>query len=307
MNREYIRPVTIASVCGANATPDEMFELTRQAAKQHPDLILLSECWHYRGGPVEAGIDHPMTKRIMALAKEFGVYIVHPLLMPDEDYDRNSALVIDRNGEIIGRYDKTYPYWPELVEEGKVGGNFPGALHQPVIDCDFGRIAVFICFDANFPDIWAYAAEQGAELVLWPSAYAAGRQLEAHALNNHYNIVSATSSGHCMAFDINGERIVNVRNESVYVQWITLDLDRCIFHENYNMDKLEKLLAEKPRRIEVEKHWPEEQWIIVRSAIAGVSAREVCREAGMEELRSYKLRSRDYIDNLRKNGIKKDR
>lgn len=306
MNRNYVRPVTIASVCGPNATPEEIFELARQAASQRPDLILLHECWCYTGGKVEGGPDDPMTKRVRALAKEYGTYIVHPLLVHGEDYDYNSAYVIDREGNIIGRYDKTYPYWPELVEKNKEGGNFPGALRQPVIDCDFGRIAIFICFDANFPDIWSYAAEQGAELILWPSAYGAGKQLEAHALNNHYYIVSSTSSGHCMAFDINGERIVNVHHDRPFVQWITLDLDRCIFHENYNLDRLHRLVSEKPPRVEVEKHWPEEQWIIVRSAMEGVSAREVCREAGMEELRDYKIRSRRYIDSLRENGIGKD-
>ena len=306
MNRNFTRPVTIASVCGPNGSPELIFALAEQAAKQKPDLILLHECWHYTGGPVEAGIDHEMTKRVMALAKQYGTYIVHPLLIPEKDNDFNSAVVIDRNGAIIGRYDKAYPFWPELVAKDKIGGNFPGGLCQPVIDCDFGKIAIFICFDANFPELWSYAAENGAELVLWPSAYGAGRQLQAHALNNHFYIVTSTSSGHCMAFDINGERIVNVHHNRPFIQWITLDLDRCIFHENYNLDKIYKLTSENPPLVEIEKHWPEEQWIIVRSAQEGVSAREVCKNAGMEELRNYKLRSKKHIDELRKNGLRKE-
>ena len=104
--------------------------------------------------------------------------------------------------------------------------------------------------------------------------------------------------------DINGERIVNVHHNRPFIQWITLDLDRCIFHENYNLDKIYKLTSENPPLVEIEKHWPEEQWIIVRSAQEGVSAREVCKNAGMEELRNYKLRSKKHIDELRKNGLR---
>ena len=303
MNRNLTRPVTIASVCGPNGSPEEIFALAEQAAKQKPDLILLHECWHYTGGPIEAGIDHEMTKRVMALAKQYGTYIVHPLLIPEKDNDYNSAIVIDRNGEMIGRYDKAYPFWPELVATGKVGGNFPGRLDQPVIECDFGKIAILIYFDANFPEVWENASNQGAELVLFASAYGAGRQLEAHALNHHYYIVSSTSSGHCMAIDINGERIVNVHHNKPYVQWMTLDLDRCIFHENYNLDILYGLTEEKDPKVEIEKHWLDEQWVIVRSAKEGVSAREVCKNAGMEELRQYKLRSKKHIDDVREHGV----
>jgi len=49
----------------------------------------------------------------------------------------------------------------------------------------------------------------------------------------------------------------------------------------------------------VEKHRRAEQWVIVRAAQEGASARAVCAQAGMEELRAYKRRSRSAIDALR--------
>ena len=60
------------------------------------------------------------------------------------------------------------------------------------MDCDFGKLAILICFDANFPSVWDEAARQGAELVIWPSAYGAGTQLAAHALNHHCPIDRAS-------------------------------------------------------------------------------------------------------------------
>ncbi len=63
---------------------------------------------------------------------------------------------------------------------------------MPVYQADFWRIGVAICFDINFPEVWKTLADQGAELVVWPSAYSAGTALQARALNHRYYIVSAT-------------------------------------------------------------------------------------------------------------------
>ncbi len=301
MNRNGIRPVTIASVCSRGGKIDTVLALAEEAAKQKPDLILMPEGWHYQGLPsMDEEANHPATKKLYEIAKEYGVYIVESSVRKEGDEFFNSAIVIDRSGENKAIYNKTYPYWPELKSEENPYGSIPGKCNQPVIDFDFGKVGIFICFDANFPDIWADAANQGAELILWLSAYGAGRQLEAHALNNHYYIVSATTSGHVMGIDINGERFVNTCSKEPAVQFVTVDLDRCIFHENYNLDILDELLAENPPKIEVEKHWLEEQWIVIRSAREGVSAREVCKNAGMEELRAYKRRSREGIDAIRR-------
>ena len=301
MNRTPIRPVTIASICSFGNCVEQTLALAEQAAKQHPDLILMPEGWHYSGFPtMEQEAHHPATARLYEIAKEYGVYIVESSMRQEGNRFYNSAIVIDRNGETMAIYNKIYPYWPELKSEENPDGAIPGRLDQPVLDFDFGKAAIFICFDANFPDIWANAANQGAELVLWPSAYGAGRQLEAHAINHHFYIVSATTAGQVMAIDIDGTRFVNLASKRPAVQFVTLDLDRCVFHENYNTEILEELLNEPNPSIEVERHLTEEQWYVIRSARDGISAREVCKNAGMEELRPYKRRSRVGIDAIRR-------
>ena len=288
-NPVLIRPVTIASICGS-FDAEEGKKLVTAAAARKPDLILLPEAWQ---GMDPEPMDSRMIGSMRDISRTYGVYILHPTVITEESRSTNTALLFDRRGDLAGRYDKIYPYWEEMPAIR------PGATDQCVIDCDFGKLGIFICFDANFPCIWANAEEQGAELIVWPSAYAAGSQLAAHALNHHYPIVTCTQPGYCMVFDIDGSRTVNVHRDSPFIQWVTLDLDRCIFHENFNTDKLESLLKEVPPRVEVEKHRTEEQWFIVRSAREGFSARQVCREAGMEELRDYKRRSRNFIDAMR--------
>lgn len=80
---------------------------------------------------------------------------------------------------------------------------------------------------------------------------------------------------------------------------VTLDLDRGIYHENFNMAKLDRLLREHGQDVEVERHLHREQWIVLRARRPGVSARALAREYGLEELRDYINRSRREIDRLR--------
>lgn len=66
-------------------------------------------------------------------------------------------------------------------------------MPRKVFDTDFGRIAILICWDMTFPEVWHAAASQGAELVLWPSAGHGGRPLEGYA--QIHNIYIASNGG----------------------------------------------------------------------------------------------------------------
>jgi len=80
---------------------------------------------------------------------------------------------------------------------------------------------------------------------------------------------------------------------------VTLDLDRGIYHENFNLDKRDKLLKEHPEDVEQEKWMKLEQWFVLKAKRPGVSARALAREYGLEELRHYLDRSRRAIDGRR--------
>ena len=109
---------------------------------------------------------------------------------------------------------------------------------------DFGRLGMATCFDANFPEVWGRLAEMGAEVVMWPSAYSAGTSLQAHAINHHYYIVTSSATPDCIAYDITGERLLYESHKGINVSRVTFDLDRGIYHENFNLDKRDKLLRE---------------------------------------------------------------
>ena len=56
-------------------------------------------------------------------------------------------MLLDRQGKLVGYYDKTFPTIGE-IEEGILPGH--GAV---VFDTDFGRVGAMICFDFNFPEV----------------------------------------------------------------------------------------------------------------------------------------------------------
>jgi hypothetical protein len=168
-----------------------------------------------------------------------------------------------------------------------------------VFTTDFGRVGMSICFDVNFPEVWQHLADADAELVLWSSAYSAGAQLGAYALLHHFYIVTATYTGDCQVFDITGERILDERGDGIHVSRIRLDLDRGIYHQNFNIEKRDRLLKEHAGEVRQEKWLDREQWFVLSATQPGVSARGLARQYGLEELRDYIQRSRRAIDTKR--------
>ena len=72
-----------------------------------------------------------------------------------------------------------------------------------------------------------------------------------------------------------------------------------IYHSDFNIKKRDKLLAEHPLDVELEKILDREAWFVLRALRPGVSARGLAAEYGLEELRPYKNRSRNEIDRMR--------
>jgi hypothetical protein len=204
--------------------------------------------------------------------------------------------LIDRNGKVVGSYDKVYPYWSEFDLNPPVE---PGITGAPVFETDFGKIGMAICFDANFPEVWQTLRDNGAEVVFWSSAYSAGSQLQAYALLHHYYIVTSTYTKDCQVYDITGKRILDKKSDNITIARITLDLDRGIYHENFNLDKLDNLLKTHGEEVEKELSMPREQWFVLRAIKPGISARSLAKKLGLEELADYQDRSRREIDKKR--------
>ena len=76
----------------------------------------------------------------------------------------NSSVFIDREGNLLGTYDKQHLWALERFYFR--GGNGGG-----VFDTDFGRVGVMICYDMGFPETARMLALKGCDLVLCLAAW----------------------------------------------------------------------------------------------------------------------------------------
>ncbi len=226
------RPVRVTSIGFNDCDFDKVLDIIDSEGEYGADMIILPEAW--RGFESEPETLTGITVSAVAkIAKKHNTYIACPIYRKCEDGKCfNSNVLIDRNGEVVFVYDKVFPYW----EEFESNRNLHVGTEAAVFETDFGRIGMATCFDANFPEVWKRLADLKAEMVIWASAYSAGSTLQAHALNHHYYIVTSTLLRDCTVFDITGRELLYEKSDSINISRIVLDLDRGIYHENFNMD-----------------------------------------------------------------------
>jgi N-carbamoylputrescine amidase len=114
-------------------------------------------------------IPGPSTERLGELAAELGVVIVASLFeRRAAGIYHNTAVVLDADGAIAGRYRKMHiPDDPGYYEKFYFT---PGDLGFMPIDTSVGRLGVLVCWDQWYPEAARLMALAGAELLLYPTA-----------------------------------------------------------------------------------------------------------------------------------------
>lgn len=265
-----------------------------EAAACRPDLICLPEtftalgCGSREWSDSAEPIPGPTIDVIAARARQHGCYIVCPLVEQRGGRRYNSAVLIDRRGEVAGVYRKIHP----TVSEIEVGIT-PGT-EAPIFETDFGRVGIAICFDLNFPDVLgALAAPEnghpGAELICFPSMYRGGLQLRVWAFSRRLFLLSATPGENSALVSPAGRILVE---SSFYQRVISarVNLDAAVVHLDYNHAQFAAVQARYGPDIEIEVHSPE--------AVALVTCHhperritDVLAEFGLETFEAYMERS----------------
>lgn len=294
------RPVRAVSIgFKEGQTLEQITSLVDTEGGRGADIIALPETCRGQNDKSMEGLDGPTISAMASLAQKHRTYVVCPIDRKDGDRRLNSAVLLDRRGQVAGVYDKLYPYHSEYRQHPAV---LPGQTIT-VFPTDFGRVGLAICFDVNWAPLWQRLSDFGAELVIWSSAYSAGRSLQARAIDYNYYVMSSTQTPDCLVYDIDGEQLLyehNNRSNGVNVARFTFDLDRCVFHQDFNLPgKLAKLLKDHGEDVEREKWLPMEGWFVLKAKRPGVSARELARQYGLEERRPYINRSRCVVDTAR--------
>jgi len=149
-------------------------KLIEQAARGGAKLVCTTECFldgyaikdksipidQYRalGEPIPAGAYYG---RLADLADRLDIHLIAGMLEADGDHRYNTAVLIDPDGKLAGKYRK-HKLEHELVR------NTPGT-DTPVFHTPFGRVAIMICADRRDPDLVKRLCDNGAELLICPS------------------------------------------------------------------------------------------------------------------------------------------
>lgn len=141
------------------------------------DIAALPECadtgyaphdcdWFELAQPVPG----PRTDRLSALARNQGMALVAGVLercTATHGVLYDTVVVIDRTGELVGRYRKTHLY-PTEHQWFRAGDTLP------VFEVGGVKIGIATCFELAFPGLAATLAKKGVVLLLNPSAVPAG-------------------------------------------------------------------------------------------------------------------------------------
>ena len=150
----------------------------RELASKGAQLIVLQELHNSLYFCQEENVDTfdlaepipgPSTELFGQLAKELNVVIVTSLFeRRAAGLYHNTAVVIERDGTIAGKYRKMHiPDDPAYYEKFYFT---PGDLGFKPIDTSVGRLGVLVCWDQWYPEAARLMALQGAEILIYPTA-----------------------------------------------------------------------------------------------------------------------------------------
>ena len=190
---------------------DQMAQETERAFPGHGlDLVVLPEVAITGAGGGGNGqsclpLEGPVLEGMGDKAREHQTYLVVPMYLTEDGEagpSSNAAVLLGRDGETIDIYRKVHAV-SDRNSGAMEAGVAPGR-DFPIFQCDFGRVGAQICFDINFADGWESLAQQGAEIVVWPTQSPQTVQPATRALQHGYYIVSSTWRNNATIFEPTG-------------------------------------------------------------------------------------------------------
>lgn len=144
------------------------------------------------------------------IARENNVYIALSLasllngkVELGSKYIENKIVFINPKGEVESVFFKNKPV--PVVE-----GSVPGDGQIPVVETSFGRVALSICYDADYPSLMRKASSKGADIMILPSGdwreispYHAQMAI-LRAVENGFSLFRMASGATSVAADFNG-------------------------------------------------------------------------------------------------------
>lgn len=200
--------------------------LIDEAAQQEADIILLPEYWStaffpatrdYKCYNLAAPDTGPAITAMKDKAVQHQLHIIAPIFERDgSELFYNTAMLINPNGEIIGKYRKTH-IGPDrhIVIDGKLDTAlgcesiyFRPGTQYPIFRIGGWKVGIMICYDTYFPEAARCLTLAGAEVIFSPFGIADTKDtlwkglLATRAFENMVYVLVANNIGTVPAPDV---------------------------------------------------------------------------------------------------------
>lgn len=193
---------------------DRGIELVRQASDAGVDVLVLPELFmayatldepYQRFLDIAEKVDGPFVSSLAKEVRKAGMYLVVGILeRPTGLRSRkvhNTAVMLGPDGRVIATHRKIQQFDSFGYEESS---RFePGTEVEGTFKTKFGKFGLMTCYELRFPEIARVLSMEGAELIIVPTAWLAGRMKEDHlhilararALENTVFVAVASQTG----------------------------------------------------------------------------------------------------------------
>ena len=270
-----------------------ILERLEATSSYKPDIICLPEAFANTAQSGVEPVPGPITNAFSAHARKHNCYIICTLYTKRNGRVYNSAVLINRKGDIAGIYDKVHP------TEGECdNGVTPGKLTPPVFKTDFGTIGIQICFDINWPDQWKMLKEQGAEIVFWPSTYPQRTMLATYASLYKYYVVGCSRIDPTYVYDMTGELLAK---SGRYEGWAFayLNLEKIFCEIDFHVKKVRDIRKKYGRKVKV-VYMHDNDWVTIESRSPDLKIQDIIDEFELTSHPDYIKRAEKYINKFRK-------
>lgn len=303
----YVRVATIGTkvppldkTMGYQKMVDQVIAFWKKEIEQvihgKPDVIVLPENCDFPGGLTQAEKYQFIQVRknqildyFASVAKANRCYMAFSMRREDNGGLWNSGMLLDREGKVAGIYNKNIP------TIGEMEAGIKPDTEVPVFQCDFGRVAIALCYDLNFDELRERYKALKPDLIIFPSAY-------------HGGFVQSTWAYTCRSFFVgsisgNGSRseIRNPLGEIVatstnYFDYAMeeINLDARLVHLDYNRPKLIALKKKYGSTVTI-KDPGGLGAVLVSSENKNVKVAQMLKEFNIELLDDYFKRSMDFV------------
>ena len=254
------RPVTIATIHlrpRDTESPEDsvrrFLETIKTAVPAKTDVILLPETitlvgTNKKAVDVAEPVPGPTTARLVELARQRNSYVAASIYEKDGHAIYNTAVLIGRKGELVGKYRKVYLPYDEPDD-----GVTPGSDY-PVFQTDFGKVGMMICWDSAYADPARSLSLKGAEIILMPIWDGLMPLVKARGMENGVFLVTSSYGDPSLIQDPKGEILASA-TEQASAAIATIDLNRR-YDWGYNLGNM-RMRFRKDLRLDVPAIRPE--------------------------------------------------